>query len=280
MNKLGLIVDFHAHVFPDELAPKAGKVLLENINYIYHPVHDMTLSGLLGCMDAWKIDYSVTQPVVTKASQFKRTNDWAASTASDRIIPFGGLYPHNENFKEDIDYICSLGLKGIKFHPEYQNFLVDEPQFLRIYDYALSKGLILLFHAGMDPAMEPPYKSTPKQFAHIVKEMQGGVIVAAHFGGHAQWDEVERYLVGTDIYLDTSMGFSYYSKEQFERIVRGHGADKVLFASDSPWSNAKDEMEALMSTSLSSEEKEKILGGNAAGILGLNIGVNTHHFDI
>lgn len=264
-----MIIDFHTHVFPDKLAPRARQILLQNINYIYEAVHDMTLNGLLQRMDEWGIDVSVTQPVITKASQFKSTNDWAAASASNRIVPFGGIYPHTENYKDDIDYVCSLGLKGLKFHAEYQDFIVDAPEMLRIYDYALSKGLIILHHGGADPAMKPPYKSTPQQFAHIAKEMRGGVFIAAHFGGHAQWDDVERYLVGTGIYLDTSMGFSYYPADQFERIVRAHGADRVLFASDSPWSNAKEEITALKATTLSDTEKALILGENAKRILGL-----------
>jgi predicted TIM-barrel fold metal-dependent hydrolase len=100
--------------------------------------------------------------------------------------------------------------------------------------------------------------------------MQGGIIVAAHFGGHDQWDNVEKYLVGTDIYLDTSMGFDFFPHEQFLRIVKNHGADKILFASDYPWSNAKSEIDQLKSLPLSDNEINAILGENAKRILGIN----------
>jgi predicted TIM-barrel fold metal-dependent hydrolase len=56
--------------------------------------------------------------------------------------------------------------------------------------------LIILHHTGADPGMPMPYKSSPGQFANIADAMQGGVIVAAHFGGRAQWNDVEKYLVG------------------------------------------------------------------------------------
>jgi predicted TIM-barrel fold metal-dependent hydrolase len=80
---------------------------------------------------------------------------------------------------------------------------------------------------------------------------------------------VEKYLAGTDIYLDTSMGFDYFSHEQFLKIVKNHGADKILFASDYPWSSAKSEIEQLKSLPLSEKEKDAILGGNAKRILGI-----------
>lgn len=264
-----MIIDFHTHIFNDELAQKAVSTISKNIHYIYKPVTDGTKVSLLKNMDDWGIDVSVVQPVITKQSQTQKVNEWARSICSDRIVSFGGIYPHTDDYKRDIDYIVSLGMKGLKFHAEYQNFKIDEKRMLKIYDYAMSRGLIILHHAGIDPGMPPPYKSSPKQFAAIVDAMQGGVLVAAHFGGHAQWDDVERYLVGKNIYLDTSMGFAYYPHDQFLRIVKNHGADKILFASDSPWSSAKDEKDVLMSLPLSEQEKNQILGLNAKRLLNI-----------
>lgn len=262
-----MVIDFHTHVFPDELAEKALSVLVANVNNTITPVHNGTLSGLLKNMDEWNIDISVVQPVVTKQSQTIKSNEYARSICSDRIISFGGIFPHTDDYKRDIDFVVDLGLKGIKFHPEYQDFVVDDNRMLKVYDYALSKGLIVLFHAGVDIGMPAPYKSSPKQFANIADAMQGGVIVAAHFGGHEQWDDVEKYLAGKNIYIDTSMGFEYFSKDQFVRIVEKHGPDKILFASDSPWSNAKTEIEHLNNMPISQSAKDSILYGNAKRIL-------------
>lgn len=264
-----MLIDFHTHVFPDALAPKAIASLLANIDYIYEPCGGATVSELLMRMDDCGVDISVTQPVITKQSQTKTTNEWARSICSDRIISFGGIYPHTDDYKRDIDFVSGLGLKGLKFHPEYQEFSVDAPEMLRIYDYALSKGLIILHHGGYDPAFPEPYRSSPKQFANIADAMRGGIIVAAHFGGHDQWDDVEKYLAGKNIYLDTSMGFEFYPHDQFIRIVEKHGADKILFASDSPWSNSKTEIGHLKSLPLSENDKAAIFGGNARRILNI-----------
>jgi predicted TIM-barrel fold metal-dependent hydrolase len=264
-----LVIDFHTHVFPDNIAKRAIEKLTINIENIYEPVHDGTLSGLLKNMDNWSIDISVVQPVLTNSSQVISINEFARNICSERIISFGAIDPHSKDYKSQIDFVVDLGLKGLKFHAEYQNFIVDDNNMLKIYDYALSKELIILHHAGFDPGFSPPFKSTPQQFANIVDAMQGGIIIAAHFGGHAQWDDVEKHLAGRNIYLDTSMGFEYFSHEQFIRIVRTHGADKVLFGSDSPWSNAKTEIEHLNTLPLSQREKDDILFGNAKRLLKL-----------
>lgn len=264
-----MAIDFHTHIFPDDVATKALATLLANLDNIYTPVTNGTLSGLLKNMEEWNIDLSVVQPVITRLSQTQKINEWASSICSDRIISFGSIYPHTDNYKRDIDFVVSLGLKGLKFHAEYQNFNIDDHQMLKIYDYALNKGLIIFHHAGADPGMPMPYKSSPKQFAKIVDAMKGGIIIAAHLGGYAQWNDVEKYLVGKNIYLDTAMGFEHYPQEQFLRIVKEHGSEKILFASDSPWSNAKTEIEHLKSLPISESEKNNILYDNAKRLLNI-----------
>lgn len=264
-----MIIDFHTHVFPDELAERAVSTLLANIDEVFTPVTDAKVTGLLAHMGQSGVDISVVQPVITKQSQFYDLNMWARSICSDKLISFGGIYPHTDDYKRDIDFIVSLGLKGLKFHAEYQDFVIDEPKMLRIYDYALSRNLIILHHAGFDPGFTEPMKSSPLRFANIANAMKGGVVVAAHFGGHAEWDDVERNIVGTNIYLDTSMGFEFFPRDQFLRIVKNHGVEKILFASDSPWSDATTEIAHLKALPISQSEKDMILGGNAKRILNI-----------
>ena len=264
-----MVIDFHTHAFPDTLAQRAIASVVKACGRQYEPCSDGTLSGLISNMDKFGVDISVVQPVITKPSQLETLNRWAKDIESERIISFGAVHPDTDDYKRDIDFICSLGFKGLKFHPEYQHFTLDDDKMLKIYDYAIHKGLILLFHAGFDPAFPPPYHSNPKMFAEVYKKLGGGTIVAAHLGGQKQWDEVEEYICGTDIYIDTSMGFEYYSKEQFMRIVKSHGADKILFGSDSPWSKADYELECIRSLPLTDEERELILSGNARRLLGI-----------
>ena len=264
-----MTVDFHTHVFPDALAPKAMKLLTESIDNLYPPVHDGTVSGLINKMDSSGVDKSVILPVITKESQVAGTNRWISGVRSERIIGFGGIYPHSEDYKSQIDLVAGLGLKGIKFHAEYQDFILDDTRMLKIYDYALEKGLIIVHHAGADPGFTPPYKTSPERFLNVSCAMKGGVIVAAHLGGHAQWDGVYEILAGGGIYLDTSMGFSYYEREQFLKIVKKHGSDKILFASDSPWSDAGHEIAQIKSLPLPEGDIENILGLNAKKLLSL-----------
>ena len=260
-------IDFHTHVFPDALAPRAIAALVESGKHLYTPHTDGTKSGLIDFMDKSGIDISVVMPVITKQSQTLKTNAFSSEITGDRIKAFGAIYPHTDDYKRDIDYVVSLGLPGIKLHAEYQDFVADSPEMLKIYDYAFSKGLIILHHAGFDPAYDPPYRATPKMFANIRRQMGGGVLIAAHLGGQSLWDDVEKYIVGSDIYIDTSTGFDMYPTEQFLRIVKAHGSEKILFGTDSPWSDSGKERKTLLSLPLSDEEKENILHKNAERLL-------------
>jgi predicted TIM-barrel fold metal-dependent hydrolase len=206
-----------------------------------------------------------------KPSQTGIINEWSAGINSGRLICFCGIHPDTDDYKRDIDFVAGLGLKGLKFHPEYQHYIVDDARMLKAYDYALGKGLALLFHAGLDDGFPGSANSTPKQFARITKELRGGTIIASHLGGYQQWDDVEKDLAGCDIYFDTSMGFEFFSRGQFLRIVEKHGADKILFGSDAPWTNAKTEAGHLRSMPLPEKDIDAILGGNAKRILALEI---------
>src|SRR5699024_9581100 len=114
----GMVIDFHTHIFNDELAPKARAALIKNSHGAYHHCTDMTRAGLLGYMDAHGIDKSVVLSIATKPTQVGKINAWASAIASDRLIPFGAVYPLSDGWRADIDDIVARGFKGIKLHPE------------------------------------------------------------------------------------------------------------------------------------------------------------------
>lgn len=264
-----MVIDFHTHIFNDQLAPKARAALISNSHGAYKHCTDMTRAGLLSYMDAHGIDKSVVLSIATKPTQVAKINAWAEEINDDRLIAFGAVYPLGEDWKNDIDDVVARGLKGIKFHPEYQHFYVDDEAMLPVYEYAFSKGLIVLWHAGYDPIGTPPYRSNPRRFAALADRFDGAKMVIAHLGGQEQWVETAEFLAGKNVWMDTSMATKYCPKDLFEFIVKKHGADRTLFASDSPWSDTAEAAEMIRGCDFTDEEKEKILHGTAEKLLGL-----------
>ena len=83
---------------------------------------------------------------------------------------------------------------------------------------------------------------------------------------HFALNNTENYrFMGNSLASEKAMRRIYL--KVFERIVKKHGAHKILFGSDSPWGNAGDDIEALEKCDLTKEEKELILYKNAQRIL-------------
>ena len=260
-----MVIDFHTHIFTDKIAKTAVSNLAKkgNVkNYL-----DGTLAQLEESMARAGIDRSVVLPVITKPTQTDKINRWVAGLNRPGIIPFGGIHPQNEQHRENLKLARELGLKGIKLHPDYQDFFIDDPKYRGFLYDILDMGFILVIHSGLDVGYQPPYHCTPQRLRHVLDDMKGGTIVAAHLGGHTMWDEVERYLVGQKVYLDTSMGLRYYGADTFRRIVANHGSENMLFATDSPWEDQGEELKRMRSFGLEERDLENILYRTAVNLL-------------
>lgn len=271
-----MVVDFHVHCFPDNLARVAIPRLAAAGGV--EPYLDGTASGLRRSMQEAGISLSVVQPVATRPQQVRKINAWAAEQNAVRrsggqpgqLLFFGALHPLLKDWREEIGRIKSDGLRGIKLHPEYQGFFVDDEGMWPVYEAVFQEGLIILFHAGTDIGMPPPVHCTPERLAGILRRLPGGRIVAAHMGGFRCWEGVARHLVGRDIYFDTSFSLRELGAEGMSRLIRDHGPDRVLFGSDSPWTSQRDELADLRRFCLPPGGLERILYRNALSLLGIS----------
>ncbi|HOP99955.1 MAG TPA: TatD family hydrolase [Acetivibrio clariflavus] len=262
-----MIIDFHVHCFNDELAAKAVPQLAKCANI---PARlDGTILSLKESMKKAGVDKSVVLSIATKPSQTEKINNWTALIQDDSIIGFGSIHPENENWKEELLRLKENGIKGIKLHPDYQKFFVDDKKMYPIYEEAIEQGLIIIFHAGVDIGLPEPYHATPERLRRVIDDFPGGKFVAAHMGGFEYWDEVEKYLVGTEIYFDTSYSVRFMNEQQVRRIINNHGYKKILFATDSPWGDQSEEVQKIREFSFGYEIESAILGLNARELLGI-----------
>ncbi|MHB9027111.1 MAG: amidohydrolase family protein [Armatimonadota bacterium] len=265
-----MIVDIHTHTFPDALAERAIATLAATANET--ACTDGTNAGLRASMRRAGIDLSTIMPIATKPGQARNINAWAAGVnkAYDDLICFGSLHPDQEDWAAEIERLVADGIPGVKFHPDYQSFFVDEPRMLPMYRALRDAGIIVMFHSGVDIGLPPPVHCPPDRLARVIAEVPGLTVIAAHMGAYAMWDEVERHLVGLPLYFDTSYSLADLGKERMLALIRAHGADKVLFGTDSPWTDQGEEVANLRDLGLTEEELSAILGGNAKHVLGLN----------
>ncbi len=258
------IIDIHAHAWPETVAPNAI-ASLERMGTL-KAYYDGTVAGLLGIMHRSGVSVSVVQPVATKASQVPGINDWAASISREGIVPFGAMHPEMEDPAAEIARMASLGLRGMKLHPEHQSFAPDEPRLAPIYEAAIAHDMTVFFHAGADELHET-VRGTPHAFSAALAAFPRMRVVLAHLGGFRVWNEVAEVLVGQNVYLDTAYTLGHLPDADFVEIVHAHGAEKVLFGSDGPWTDPAAEIAWLRSLPLAEGVIEAVLGGNAERLL-------------
>jgi uncharacterized protein len=259
------VVDFHVHAFPDAVAERALATLSQA--YEMEPIFDGTISGLTALMERTGLDYAVIQPVATKPTQVESINDWAASMDDPGIIAFGSMHPDYPDPAQEIDRIVSLGILGIKIQANWQGVFVDDPKMYPIYEAAQGR-LMIMFHSGAELVEFPDLKATPKLIANVIRDFPRLDVVAAHMGGYLMWDEVEEYLVGKKLYLDTSACFPHQlPDERMLDMIRRHGVENVLFATDLPLNDPVTEVQRLARIGLADKELELILSGNARRLL-------------
>lgn len=259
-------IDFHTHCFPDKIA--GGAVAkLQGICGIT-PETDGTYDDTCRAMKAWGTDIAVLFNIATNPHQQTSVNDFAAAHNTGPTRAFGSVHPEAENALEELERIQKLGLRGIKLHPDYQEFFVEEERVFPIYEKCQELGLIVAFHAGWDPLSPQLIHTTPRGAAAVLERFPKLRVILAHMGGFNMWDEVERQIIGRDnVYLDTSLAMGHVPVEQFVRMVRGHGAEKILYGTDCPWSDGARAAGYIRASGLTREEQDMIFFRNACRLL-------------
>lgn len=259
------MIDFHTHIFPDKIAGKTLGFLSARCRIV--PFTDGTADGLKASGQKAGMDISIALPVVTKPAQFESINRFAAQFQEGEIISFGGLHPDSSDYRSELRTLKDMGVKGIKLHPAYQETMFNDIRYKRIVSYASELGFIITVHGGYDPGYPDCIYCAPQMAAEVIDEVQPEKLVIAHMGGFKCWDDVERCIVGKQVYLDTAVVFGEIDDGQFVRICRNHGTDKILFATDSPWTGQAESAEYMNRLPFTETEKNRIFDENARKLL-------------
>ncbi|SJZ33029.1 amidohydrolase family protein [Selenihalanaerobacter shriftii] len=254
------VIDFHTHAFPEEIADKAIEQL-EN-HYKLEISNTATLDSLVKKVEEANLYKAVLHTAAIVPAQVKTVNNWLLQIDNDNLIKFGTIHPRFIGYKSELARLKETGIKGIKLHPDFQQFDILSEEAYDIYE-AIGSDFLVLFHVGDDVDDPDGDYSTPKKIAQVIKDFPDLRVIAAHLGGYQMWNEVKKYLFGKDIYIDTSSALDFLSSSEATEIIKGHGIDKVLFGSDFPIKSPLQEMRQLSKLDLSLMERVKILGKNA-----------------
>lgn len=282
-----MIIDMHTHTFPEKIAARAiaGMERASRMS----ACSDGLPETLTRSMRASGVYRSVLLPVATNVIQPGKLNRLAVEidrhTGETGQIAFGAMHPDDPDWKSQLRFLHENGVRGIKLHPMYQGVALDDIRYMRIVGEAARYDMLVTVHMGEDIGVPGPALGTPENALRLQKETGARGLILAHLGGWKLWDRVLDCLVGAPVYMDTAFCFgetTVYPPDprsaeerrlgetgQLLRIIRAHGTDRILFGSDSPWTDPAAEIRKLRELPLSEQDLDRILGGNAARLLGM-----------
>ena len=262
------MIDFHVHTFLDPIAAKAIPQIAKKAGGVT-PVYSGAVSDLKPALHKFGMEKAVVLNIATNPHQQKKVNDFAISLLSEpKFVPFGSVHPDSPNALSELERLKAAGIRGVKFHNEYQNFYVDDEHAYPVYEKCAKLGLIMLFHGGADLGFGPPVKASPKRMRRVCNEFPQAKIVVAHLGGQRMEEDAAEYLADTNTFIDTSYAASAASLETGKRTIEAFGFDRVLFGTDLPWDTAEHTVSYLERMGFTEDQKKKIYFRNALRLLG------------
>jgi predicted TIM-barrel fold metal-dependent hydrolase len=218
-------------------------------------------------MDRDGVEKSVICSIATRPAQFEAILSWSRQIRSDRVIPFPSFHPTDPEMLVHISRIKAEGFKGIKMHPYYQGFFLDDEKLYPAYEKICELGLILVMHTGFDIAFPRIRRCDPRQILNVMTRFPELKMVTTHLGAWQQWGEVEDLLAGRKIYMDISYTLDQIDPQRARRIILKHPKEYILFGTDSPWSGARDTYKHLVRLELGQELERCILRQNGLALL-------------
>lgn len=257
------VMDSHCHIYPDKIARKASATT--GGFYKMPSLFDGTISTLLEHGTKAGFDHFIVQSVATTPHQVTGINHFISQAVAEgggRFTGLGTLHPDSEDLEADVNELISLGLKGVKLHPDIQRFKIDDYRMLKIYELCEGR-LPILMHTG-------DYRydySNPNRLLPILEIYTNLTVIGAHFGGWSMWEEATQKLKHHEnFYVDTCSSLYAMSPEKAKELILAHGTDRVLFGTDYPMWAPDKELDRFMKIDLTDSQRQDILWNNAANL--------------
>ena len=204
-------------------------------------------------------------------------NDYLIETVRaypNRIVGFAAVQPAaGEKAVYEAERALKGGLRGIgELMPHGQGYRLDqEPLIAPVAEVAVQFGVPLLTHTSEPVGHVYPGKGdvTLQTVVHLATAFPELKLICGHWGGGLPFYELMKEVKGAlgNVYYDSAASPYLYDRRVYRAAVLLAGVDKVLFGSDYPLlpiARCADEVDELEES-----EREAVLGGNAARLLGL-----------
>jgi predicted TIM-barrel fold metal-dependent hydrolase len=279
-----MIVDTHVHVW--EIDPPRYPVGPTAPGWNSYPDEPGTADELLAEMDAHGVDWTV----LVQASGSTWDNGYIADSVArfpNRFIGHGLIDPQNPNNAEHVRYwMMERGLVGFRFHPIYypgEEILLtrqNEP----MWEELARLDATVQFHMRAEVANQVAVIAERCPHMRLILDHMGYPQVDAGEAAFqpivdlARYDNV--YVKLSDVAGRSKQGYPYVDVHPFiQQLLRAFGAERMVWGTGYPghhrlkhnWPPLEQELRLIREglPFLTENERERILGGTAAGIWGL-----------
>ncbi len=259
-------IDFHTHAFPDQIAPMAIQALEKKGNVKAYL--DGTVDDLLSSMDRAGIERSVVCSIATRPEQFHPILNWSQSIKSERIIPLPSVHPRDPEAMAHLLEIKDQGFIGLKMHPYYQDFFLDDPELLDLYRRISELDLLLVMHTGYDIGYPRIQRADPERILNVVEKVPELRLITTHLGGWDEWTDVRNLLTGKPIYMEISFALDFLDQIRLRELIENHPPEFILFGTDSPWADQATTLKMLSKLGLDATLFNRIVRENGLELLG------------
>ena len=264
-----MYIDIHTHAFHPKIAHKA----VDHLNSFYSITcsGDGTIANLLERESEAGLEKCVVLCAATAPAQVIPANNYAISLQKehpDQVIAFGTVHPGYDNWENELARIKAAGIRGIKLHPDFQSFWLDDPRLLPIFE-AAQKDFVFEIHIG-DRTSPEKNPSCPYKLASILRQFPGIRVIAAHFGGYRMWSHALEVFSDNrfeNLWFDTSSTTPFATPELAHKLLNTFPRERILFGTDWPLYDPVEELQRLQTLGGLSDSEMEIIMSNASTLL-------------
>ena len=187
------------------------------------------------------------------------------------LVPFGEINPKLPDWQEDVRR-CHEEHKmpGIRLHPNYHGYGLDDPAFTEVMSLATARGLMVQLAGRMEdertqhPLLHvPPVDLAP--LASVVKRVPGVRLELLNCGLHVSEEQLRSLLDAGDVYTEIA---TVEGVAGVGRVARELPLSRVLFGSYSPFFDFESALFKMRESGLDASSQKAIDEDNARRLRG------------
>lgn len=273
---VALVIDFHFHAgLYHEHHPWVTEWIRTQMEEPEAFIQEvLTPEGIIRYLDDSGVDYAVALAELSPITTGMLSNEEVAEfcQGNDRLIPFCSINPFLvADLAAELErYVTEMGFRGLKLYPPYHHYYANSNRIYPLYAKAQELGIPVMIHTGSSIFKGARLKyGDPLHMDDVAVDFPELTLLMVH-SGRGFWYDRAFFLakLHANVYMEISGLPPQNLLDYFPELERL--ADKVVFGSDWPgMPYIKRNVDLIRSLPLKEGTKDKILGGNAARILGI-----------